>query len=72
VVAWVLLCCSPVGQAGFPARKLEPLIRIARAGAVIRGAGKKLGFAPEVCISLIAVEQRSNAPVKKDGRCLGL
>jgi hypothetical protein len=50
VVAWVLLCCFPDGQAWFPARKLEPLIRMARAGAVIPRTGKRLVLAPEVCI----------------------
>jgi len=68
VVAWVLLCCYPVGQAWFPARELEPLIRMARAGALIRGTGKKLAPAPEVCISLIAVEQTSQWCVKKARR----
>jgi hypothetical protein len=65
VVAWVLHYCSPVRQASLPARELEPIIRIARAGAVMRRTGKKLALAPEVCISLIAVEQTTKSRVKK-------
>jgi hypothetical protein len=64
VVAWMLHRCFLVRQASFPARVFELLIRMAGIGMAMRKTGEKLTLAPEVCITLIAVEQRNKGRVK--------
>jgi len=66
VVAWMLHCRFLVLQASFPARTLGPLIRMVGTGMATRRTGERLELAPELCITLIAVEQRSKGHVKKD------
>jgi hypothetical protein len=55
------------GQAWFPARALEPLIRRAGIGTAMHGAEEQIVFAPEECMTFIEVEQRSKKRVKEAG-----
>ncbi|MGD0800540.1 MAG: hypothetical protein ABR906_04415 [Terracidiphilus sp.] len=54
-------------QAPFPAHALNLVIRMARIGIGMRRPRIKLVLAPEVCMTLIAVEQTSKVRVKKAG-----
>ena len=55
----------PVRQASFPARALEPIIRMEGLNAAVRWTEETFALAPEVCMTLIEVKQRSKGRVKK-------
>jgi hypothetical protein len=65
VVAWVLHSSFPVRQASFPARALMPVIRMEGLGAAVRRTDGTFALAPEGCMTLIEVKQRSKGRVKK-------
>jgi hypothetical protein len=66
VVAWVLHSSFPVRQASFPTRALEPVIRMEGLGAAARWINETFALAPEVCMTLIEVKQRSEGRVKNE------
>jgi hypothetical protein len=64
VVAWVLHSSFPVRQASFPARALGPVIRMEGRGAAVRWTKETFALAPDGCMTLIEVKQRSKGRVK--------
>jgi hypothetical protein len=66
VVAWVLHTSFPVRQASFPERALVPIIRMEGLGAAVRWTKETFALAPEVCMTLIEVKQRSKGRVNTE------
>jgi hypothetical protein len=66
VVAWVLHSSFPVRQASFPPRALVLVIRMEGLGAAARWTKETFALAPEVCMTLIEVKQRSKGRVKTE------
>jgi hypothetical protein len=64
VVAWMLLDGNAVYVRPGTPRALETLIRIAQDGAGFPHIGEEFALAPDLCMTLIAVEQRKSACVK--------
>ena len=67
VVAWVLLNYESFRQASFPARELEPLIRIAEMGKAPCRTVRRLVLGLHRYISLMKVDQRRGRRVKAAG-----